>query len=162
MLFVVAAIAAAQASSPKFFQAATQADFLKGDVENLSIDSRGQLLLGPAIELVYETDVTDDAWHMLTFVSNGGTKTIYVDGVATTMTQTAFDNADPATLVRIGYNIDTQSGLDGNVNYGGLLDEMKFFDIALTPAQIASLFSSNSVPLGTGVQYLPTSTPVSR
>jgi hypothetical protein len=55
LLFVVAAIAAAQASSPKFFQAATQADFLKGDVENLSIDSRGQLLLGPAIELVYET-----------------------------------------------------------------------------------------------------------
>src|SRR5882672_6209028 len=44
-----------RASSPKFFQAATQADFLKGDVENLSIDSRGQLLLGPATELVYET-----------------------------------------------------------------------------------------------------------
>ena len=43
------------ASSPKFFQAATQADFLKGDVENLSIDSRGQLMLGPATELVYET-----------------------------------------------------------------------------------------------------------
>ncbi len=42
---------------PKFFQAATQADFLKGDVENLSIDSRGQLLLGPATELVYETAV---------------------------------------------------------------------------------------------------------
>jgi sugar lactone lactonase YvrE len=42
-------------SSPKFFQAATQADFLKGEVENLSIDSRGQLVLGPATELVYET-----------------------------------------------------------------------------------------------------------
>jgi hypothetical protein len=56
---VVAAIAAAavaiHASTPKFFQAATQADFLKGDVENLSIDNRGQLLLGPATELVYET-----------------------------------------------------------------------------------------------------------
>jgi hypothetical protein len=47
--------AALYASTPKFFQAATQADFLKGDVENLSIDSRGQLLLGPATELVYET-----------------------------------------------------------------------------------------------------------
>ncbi len=35
------------ASSPKFFQAATQADFLKGDVENLSVDSRGQLLARP-------------------------------------------------------------------------------------------------------------------
>ena len=44
-----------RASSPKFFQAATQADFLKGDVENLSIDSRGELALGPATEVVYET-----------------------------------------------------------------------------------------------------------
>src|SRR5713101_4804259 len=43
------------ASSPKFFQAATQTDFLKGDVENLSIDSHGQLTLGPVTELVYET-----------------------------------------------------------------------------------------------------------
>src|SRR5437773_7889815 len=44
-----------QASSPKFFQAATHTDFLKGDVENLSIDSHGQLTLGPVTELVYET-----------------------------------------------------------------------------------------------------------
>src|SRR5436309_7796099 len=44
-----------QASSPKFFQAATQTDFLKGDVENLSIDNHGQLTLGPVTELVYET-----------------------------------------------------------------------------------------------------------
>ena len=43
------------ASSPKFFQAATQADFLKGDVENLSIDIHGRLMLGPATEPVYET-----------------------------------------------------------------------------------------------------------
>ena len=47
--------AALHASSPKFFQASTQADFLKGDVENLSIDSHGRLVLGPATELVYET-----------------------------------------------------------------------------------------------------------
>jgi hypothetical protein len=57
---LVAAAAAAltlpvYASSAKFFQAATQSDFLKGDVENLSIDSRGELSLGPATELVYET-----------------------------------------------------------------------------------------------------------
>jgi sugar lactone lactonase YvrE len=43
------------ASSPKFFQAATQADFLKGDVDNLSVDSRGELALGPATELVHES-----------------------------------------------------------------------------------------------------------
>jgi len=48
-------IAQLGASSPKFFQAATQSDFLKGDVENLTIDINGQLTLGPATELVYET-----------------------------------------------------------------------------------------------------------
>src|SRR3954471_13372756 len=47
--------AALHASSPKFFQATTNNEFLKGDVENLSIDPRGQLTLGPATELVYET-----------------------------------------------------------------------------------------------------------
>jgi hypothetical protein len=52
---LAAASVAAQASSPKFFQAATQADFLKGDLENLSIDNAGQLVLGPATDLVYET-----------------------------------------------------------------------------------------------------------
>ena len=53
--FLVVALMPLQASTPKFFQAATQADFLKGEVENLSIDSNGQLTLGPMTELVYET-----------------------------------------------------------------------------------------------------------
>ena len=35
------ALIPAYASSPKFFQAATQNDFLKGDVDNLSIDAHG-------------------------------------------------------------------------------------------------------------------------
>src|SRR5688572_10938611 len=51
----LATAAVAQASSPKFFQVSTQTDFLRGDVENLSIDNRGQLMLGPAAELVFET-----------------------------------------------------------------------------------------------------------
>jgi hypothetical protein len=34
---------------------ATQADFLKGEVENLSIDSHGRLMLGPASTSVYES-----------------------------------------------------------------------------------------------------------
>jgi hypothetical protein len=59
LCFGVAALALAtisiQGSTPKFFQATTQADFLKGDLENLSIDSRGQLALGPATDVIYET-----------------------------------------------------------------------------------------------------------
>jgi hypothetical protein len=52
---VASALLPLHASSPKFFQAVTQNDFLKGDVDNLSIDSHGQLTLGPVTELVYET-----------------------------------------------------------------------------------------------------------
>ncbi|MGE3956083.1 MAG: hypothetical protein AB7H96_05140 [Vicinamibacterales bacterium] len=54
-LFLACAGVVTRASAPKFFVAATQPDFLKGDLENLAVDSRGQLTLGPASELVYET-----------------------------------------------------------------------------------------------------------
>ncbi len=64
LLAAALAVGTVQASSPKFFTATTQADFLKGDVENLSIDSQGQLTLGPATELVYETS-TPFLWSLL-------------------------------------------------------------------------------------------------
>ncbi len=63
-LFVALAALSLQASSPKFFQAATQGEFLKGDVENLSIDGHGQLTLGPATELIYET-AAPFLWSMI-------------------------------------------------------------------------------------------------
>ncbi|HEV8347168.1 MAG TPA: hypothetical protein VGQ16_11365 [Vicinamibacterales bacterium] len=58
------AVVSVHASSPKFFQAATQNDFLKGDVDNLSIDNNGQLTLGPATELVFET-AAPFLWSMI-------------------------------------------------------------------------------------------------
>jgi hypothetical protein len=58
------AVVSLHASSPKFFQAATQNDFLKGDVDNLSIDNNGQLTLGPATELVFET-AAPFLWSMI-------------------------------------------------------------------------------------------------
>jgi sugar lactone lactonase YvrE len=43
------------AASPVFWTISSQADFLKGDVEDLSIDSDGRVFLGPAASLVAET-----------------------------------------------------------------------------------------------------------
>ena len=43
------------ASKPVFWQTATETEFLRGEVENLSIDGHGRLLLGPATELFAET-----------------------------------------------------------------------------------------------------------
>jgi hypothetical protein len=52
---VLAASALLSASAPTFWTVATQTDFLKGDVENLSIDSDGRVFLGPAATQVAET-----------------------------------------------------------------------------------------------------------
>jgi sugar lactone lactonase YvrE len=52
---VAAGLVSVHASSPKFFETATQTEFLRGDVENLSIDTRGQLTLGAIPQLIYET-----------------------------------------------------------------------------------------------------------
>ncbi len=58
-LFVSALVAASastlSASKPVFWQTATLNDFLRGEVENLSVDHHGRLVLGPATELVAET-----------------------------------------------------------------------------------------------------------
>ena len=53
-LVAAAALAAAQAAAPVFWRVSTQAEFLAGEVENLSVDPAGRLLLGPRTDLVYE------------------------------------------------------------------------------------------------------------
>jgi hypothetical protein len=51
----VAALAITDAAGPIFWQVSTRADFLKGEVDNLSIDADGQLVLGPLNDLVADT-----------------------------------------------------------------------------------------------------------
>jgi hypothetical protein len=52
---VCAAAATLLASKPVFWQTATVNGFLRGEVENLSIDGHGRLLLGPSAEQFAET-----------------------------------------------------------------------------------------------------------
>jgi hypothetical protein len=44
-------------AAPGFWQAATQADFLRGDVDQLSIDEHGRLTLGPELTRIHDTGV---------------------------------------------------------------------------------------------------------
>ena len=56
LLMTVAASVVAWAALPTFWQVSTEAEFLKGEVENLSIDSYGRLTLGPATTPLYESN----------------------------------------------------------------------------------------------------------
>ena len=58
--FVCAVLAAAawaglSAAAPTFWTVSSQADFLKGDVEDLSIDSDGRMFPGPSASMIAET-----------------------------------------------------------------------------------------------------------
>src|SRR5215210_7365538 len=46
---------ALRAAAPTFWQVSTESEFLKGEVENLSIDTYGRLTLGPMATPVYES-----------------------------------------------------------------------------------------------------------
>ncbi len=72
-------------ASPGFWQAATQADFLRGEVDQLSIDEHGRLTLGPELSKVHDAAApfvwtmvagADGAWFLGT--GNDG-KVIKVD-----------------------------------------------------------------------------------
>ena len=54
--FVAGAAALTFAALPTFWQVSTEAEFLRGEVENLSIDSYGRLTLGPTSTPLYESN----------------------------------------------------------------------------------------------------------
>ena len=70
---LAASTAFVHAAVPSFWQVATQADFLKGEVENLSIDGHGRLMLGPSSTAVYESSAP-----FLWTVLQGGDGAMYV------------------------------------------------------------------------------------
>jgi autotransporter-associated beta strand protein len=99
--------------------------------------------------------VTDNNWHLLTYVSNAGNYAIYVDGTAEALSDgnNAFGNADVGSNLRIGATTDTAAS-DGTVNFNGLLDNVQIYNQALTAPQISALF------LGTSTGALPSASNV--
>jgi len=89
------------------------------------------------------TNVADNNWHMVTYVDNAGTKSIYIDGVLSALSQNAFNGFDVGTQVQLGYSPDTTVA-DGTEQLQGNLDDINFFDTALTASQISNLMATNS------------------
>src|SRR6476659_8879442 len=84
--FVLAAVCAsvslAYAANPTFWQVSNEAEFAKGDVENLSIDGYGRLTLGPTTTSIYDAS-SPFLWSMIsgpdgsTYVGSGNEGQIY-------------------------------------------------------------------------------------
>lgn len=61
---VCAGVSLASAANPTFWQVSNEAEFAKGDVENLSIDSYGRLTLGPSTSSIYDASAPF-LWSMI-------------------------------------------------------------------------------------------------
>ena len=93
---VTAALAAAEAAAPVFWRVSTQAEFLAGEVEGLSVDPSGRLLLGPRNDLVHEA-ADPFAWSLaasggVLWVGTGGSGRVVrvaPDGAADTVFEAA-------------------------------------------------------------------------
>ena len=77
-----AAVAGVHAALPTFWQVSTEAEFLEGEVENVSIDTYGRLSLGPAATPLYESS-SPFLWTLMSapdgsvFVGSGNEGQIY-------------------------------------------------------------------------------------
>jgi sugar lactone lactonase YvrE len=79
---VCAGVSLAYAANPTFWQVSNEAEFSKGDVENLSIDGYGRLTLGPSATPVYDASAPF-LWSMINaldgsmYVGSGNEGQIY-------------------------------------------------------------------------------------
>src|SRR5258706_9378431 len=79
---VCASVSLAYAANPTFWQVSNEAEFAKGDVENLSIDGYGRLTLGPSTTSIYDPSAPF-LWSMIsapvasTYVGSGNEGRMY-------------------------------------------------------------------------------------
>jgi hypothetical protein len=82
----------------------------------------------------YPPAVNDDQWHMLTYVRNGSTASIYVDGVQRVTQSSAF-TLDTVTRWSIGQEWDTSP----SDFYAGIVDDARIYNKALTADEVKQL-----------------------
>jgi hypothetical protein len=83
------------------------------------------------------SSLVDNEWHHVALVKSGSTATIYADGVAEGSNTVSLANQSNALPLLIGFN--PGEGIQGF--WRGQLDELKIFNRALAPAEIAALAS---------------------
>ncbi len=79
------------------------------------------------------TNAWDGAWHHIAYTFSGGTGTVYLDGVS--VGSGAFSGGTGA--IWIG-----QENEGAGYDFNGKIDDVRFYSRALSPAEIAALYSS--------------------
>jgi len=110
----------------------------------LGIDNGNPYVHDTGSETQYPKAVNDDQWHMLTFVRNLAAGYVYIDAVRAGMYDPNF-TLDTITRWSIGQEWDSTTPSDF---YTGTVDEVRIYNKALTPAEIAELISGDPLIAG--------------
>lgn len=86
------------------------------------------------------SDVIDNTWHHVAVVVENGVATIYADGSAENSETVSTDNQDNSLPLLIGYN--PGEGTQGH--WKGMIDELSFYDRALSGSEILAIYSAGA------------------
>ncbi|MHC4205715.1 MAG: LamG-like jellyroll fold domain-containing protein, partial [Planctomycetota bacterium] len=103
------------------------------------IDNGNPFVHDTGTDTQFPKAVNDDQWHMLTYVRNSSTGYVYVDAVRAGMYDPNF-TLDTITRWSIGQEWDSANPSDF---YTGMVDEVRIYNTALTPTEIAELISGD-------------------
>ncbi len=94
-------------------------------------------------------EVTDNAWHQLSFTRSNDDVCLYIDGVLKQCQNNAFStaaiNIAPGGLILGQLQISSPgSGFSSTYDFQGAVDELLIFDTALTDGQIQSIYTNQA------------------
>lgn len=99
---------------------------------------------GAANDLIQSHNVVDSQWVHLAFVYNGTAASTYINGALVASRSVTINTVAPGGINKLAlgkYAGDVSGGVPA-VN----MDDLKIYDVALTQAQITSLYTNNSIP----------------
>ncbi len=121
--------------------------FLDSDEKiNLRISEDGTKTAGNWWDWTTDDAITTNVWHHYAFTFDEGAFVIYLDGVAVDATDaesntgtTFYEDNVPVT---IGSDYEDYSNTTKSYFWDGAIDDVRIYNIALTPAEIAALFAN--------------------
>jgi hypothetical protein len=103
----------------------------------------GQMLIEADSVRNYPPVLNDGQWHMITYVRNGTTATLYTDGVPV---GTETPSGNPAGQARWSIGMEWDSSPSDE--YEGAVDDVRFYNRPLTAAEVQSILKGESYKAG--------------
>ena len=98
----------------------------------------GKVMVEDSTQTMFGSIITNNRWHMITYVRNGAEAWIYVDGV-----QVGKDDADDDPAGDDLWSIGQEWDSNPSDEYEGIVDDARFYIRPLTAEEVAAVFKGD-------------------